>query len=42
MPAIKSALCFLPAYSPNLNLIERLWTPGRVKKLFKKAQFMPV
>jgi hypothetical protein len=35
-------LCFLPAYSPNLNLIERLWTPGRVKKLFKKAQFMPV
>ena len=35
-------LCFLPAYSPNLNLIERLWTPGGVKKQFKKAQYMPV
>lgn len=29
-------LCFLPAYSPNLNLIERVWTFVKKKCLYSK------
>jgi transposase len=29
-------LCFLPAYSPNLNLIERLWKFVKKKSLYGK------
>jgi transposase len=29
-------LCFLPAYSPNLNLIERLWKFVKKQSLYSK------
>jgi len=29
-------LCFLPAYSPNLNLIERLWKFVKKQCLYSK------
>jgi transposase len=29
-------LCFLPAYSPNLNLIERLWKLVRKQRPYSK------
>lgn len=36
-------LCFLPAYSPNLNLIERLWKFVKKQSLYSKyyADFAP-
>jgi transposase len=34
--SLKIELCFLPAYSPNLNLIERLWKFVKKKCLYSK------
>jgi len=34
--SLKIELCFLPAYSPNLNLIERMWKFVKKKCLYSK------
>ena len=34
--SLKIELCFLPAYSPNLNLIERLWKFVKKQSLYSK------
>ncbi len=40
---LKIELCFLPAYSPNLNLIERLWKFVKKQCLYSKyySEFAP-
>ena len=34
--SLKIELCFLPSYSPNLNLIERMWKFVKKKCLYSK------
>ena len=34
--SLKVELCFLPSYSPNLNLIERVWKFVKKKCLYSK------
>jgi transposase len=34
--SLQIELCFLPSYSPNLNLIERLWKFVKEKCLYSK------
>ena len=34
--SLQIELCFLPAYSPNLNLIERLWKFVKKQSLYSK------
>ena len=34
--SLQTELCYLPAYSPNLNLIERLWKFVKKKVLYSQ------